>query len=663
MGRGVEGPGAPSGSIELYQLELAQQNEELRASREELARSVRRYVDLYELAPVGLLTLDDRGTIAQLNGRAKATLGPAGAVGRPFLAAIAPAGQARLRDVLADPGPSMPVVVELAGASGDGADRWVEISVAAGQYSDHDLVIAIVDMTAQRRAETDLRRTQQILALSNRIARIGQWEIDLGTKRVHWSDVTCEIHGVGAGFEPDTAAALDFYPEGPHRDRIRAAIKAAIQRGTPFDLELQIRNADGKLVWVRAIGMAEHADGCCRRLYGTFQDIDTRLKLEQARLAQARAEAASRAKSEFLARMSHELRTPLNAVLGFSELLAQEPAIAASTSGRTAVGHIHDAGRHLLALVDDVLDLARIEAGMLDAARQSIDLHELAVECRRLVAPLAERHGVAVHVKPPETTLHVLADRRRALQVIANLLSNAIKYNRPGGSADVSLRADGTSVVMAVRDTGLGMSQVQLAGLYQPFNRLGAEHSDIEGTGLGLAITRQLLEAMGGALDVTSVVGQGSTFEVRWPRDSGDLPGESGATDEGLPPSEPPSGELMVVCVEDNRANAELVRLAMAKRPRVRLEVAGDGVAGLEAIRRLRPRLALIDINLPKLDGVSVVRAIRADPALAGVTCVAVSARALQQDIDDARAQGFDEYLVKPVSIARLHALVDRLSG
>ena len=656
-----ETPALVAPTLELYQFELAQQNEELRASREELSRSVRRYADLYERAPVGLLTVDDAGAIVQLNRRARELLGRAGAVGKPLLGAVAATSQGPLREVLGAASDAQPLVVALADASGAALDRWAEVSVAASAAEDSQRVIAMVDVTAQRHAEADLRRTQQILALSNRVARIGQWEIDLDTRRVRWSDITREIHAAGPDLEPDLDAAIGFYPEGPHRNRIRAAVAAAIELGEPFDLELQIVNLRGETVWVRAIGIPEFAEGRCRRLYGTFQDIDARVRLEQARLAQAGAEAASRAKSEFLARMSHELRTPLNAVLGFSELLSQEPAITASAVACTDLRYIHEAGEQLLALVDDVLDLVRIEAGQVRCVRESFDLHDLAVEGGAMVAPLAARHGVTVRVATPSQPVRVLADRKRALQVLSNLLSNGIKYNRRGGSVDVAVRADGADAVLAVQDTGRGMNEAQMAGLFQPFNRLGAEHSEVEGTGLGLAITRELVEAMGGTVSVQSRAGEGSTFAVTWALDPAAVPVTRPDAERAAPSQAERLGrEQVVVYVEDNRTNVEVVRRIFARRPGVRLEVAGDGLTGLEAIRRHRPRLALIDINLPGLDGLGVVRAIRADPSLAGVVCVAVSARALQADIDSALAQGFDEYLVKPVSIARLIEIVDR---
>jgi signal transduction histidine kinase len=253
-----------------------------------------------------------------------------------------------------------------------------------------------------------------------------------------------------------------------------------------------------------------------QREHAALRALNTSLERKVAERT-AELEAASRAKSEFLARMSHDLRTPLNAVLGMSQLLALNRALASDARAQQQVQLIHSAGRLLLSMIDEILDLSRIEAGGLRLNLQVVDVVELAQECLQMVAPLATQHGVTL--APPRAQGHcaVQADRTRLHQVLVNLLTNAIKYNQAGGRVELTLEGDGASVFVAVSDTGLGMTAQQLAGLFQAFNRVGAETSGIEGTGLGLVIAKRLVEAMHGRLQVSSTPGVGSTFTLQLP--------------------------------------------------------------------------------------------------------------------------------------------------
>lgn len=250
-----------------------------------------------------------------------------------------------------------------------------------------------------------------------------------------------------------------------------------------------------------------------------LRDLRDQLKQTELLAAKEAADIASRAKTEFLARMSHELRTPLNAILGFAQLVQLMPALQGQPKVLEMNRFIQDAGEHLLALVEEVLDLSRIEAGQLNLARDSIDLVDLLRRCQTLTEQLADRHhiGVTLHADLPDA--QVCGDATRMRQVLLNLISNAIKYNREGGRVELRVQVAGPDILVTVQDTGRGMSAEQLANLYQPFNRLGAEKmQDVSGTGLGLVISRQLVEAMGGSIQVVSAEGQGTVFTVRFPR-------------------------------------------------------------------------------------------------------------------------------------------------
>jgi CheY-like chemotaxis protein len=311
-------------------------------------------------------------------------------------------------------------------------------------------------------------------------------------------------------------------------------------------------------------------------------------------------------------------------------------------------------------MIDELLDLARIETGGLRLMIEPVDVRALAKDCLTLTEPLAAAHAVHVACDCDGTDARATADRLRLRQVLVNLLSNAIKYNRDGGRVDVVLGADADTVTIEVRDTGVGLSEEQLAGLFQPFNRVGAERSGVEGTGLGLVIARQLVESMGGRLDVCSTSGVGTTFSVHLRRDRGVAAPTSPVEAAAAPqPAARASGQR-VLYIEDNPVNVLLMREMFTLRDGPSLEVAVTGSAGLEAVRDQRPDLVLVDLDLPDIGGLEVVRRLRADPLTATVPCVAVTALALEEDERQARAAGCIGYLSKPFGIAELFAEIDR---
>jgi len=398
------------------------------------------------------------------------------------------------------------------------------------------------------------------------------------------------------------------------------------------------------------------ADGTLRSSI-FVRDLSDRIQKEELRAAKEAAELANRAKSNFLARMSHELRTPMNAILGFAQLLTHEPALAASPKALAMVAHVGDAGRHLLVLIDEVLDLSRIEAGALALSPEPIELGRLLTECLALTAGLAEQRQIRIERAPETDACWVRADRTRARQVLVNVLSNAIKYNRIGGSVTLRLSRGDERVALAVHDTGHGLTGAQLAALFQPFNRLGAEGSAMEGTGLGLVIVQQLLKAMSGSIEVSSQPGVGSIFTLRFPR--AEAPPAPAPNAAAAPPfhaagAAPPRRHVLYI--EDNPANVALVREVLVLRPHTEIETAADGPAGLAAARRRRPDLILLDINLPGIDGFEVLRRLQAEPALAAVPCVAISANAMPGEAERALAAGFVDYVIKPFDVAELLA-------
>ena len=388
------------------------------------------------------------------------------------------------------------------------------------------------------------------------------------------------------------------------------------------------------------------------------------MERKQAELASQEAkefaEAANRSKSEFLSRMSHELRTPLNAILGFAQLLELG---ATTPHQQEQIEHILIGGRHLLDLINEILDLALIESGRLAISTEPVDLSALVANVLGLTSPLAAAVGVTLTSDQAcGEGLYVRADEQRLKQVLLNLVSNAIKYNRKDGAVGLHWERKDERVVIRVTDTGPGLTPEQQARLFQPFERLDAENSDIEGTGLGLTVCRSLVGTMGGSVGVESSVGEGSSFWV-------DLPCAEGPEDRArpefpvaLPVAEGGNGRS-VLYIEDNPSNMLLVEQALAHRPEVTFLSATNGAAGFKVAHEQRPDLVLLDMQLPDIGGLDVLKALKDDPATQDIPVVMVSADATSGPRETLLAAGAAEYLTKPLEIRSFLAVVTSILG
>jgi len=521
-------------------------------------------------------------------------------------------------------------------------------------------------------AERTARDLLERMLLATSATGLGIWEHDAARDELIWDRQMYRLFGR----EPAEASPQAVWRAAVHSDdlpQVDRQLAEAIRSGRKFEAEFRVVLPDGTLRWLAGRGMLR--DGARgRTMLGVNWDITERRVAESALRAKETAERASAAKTEFLSRMSHELRTPLNAILGFTQLLELDDRQTLTTEQHERVGHIRQAGWHLLALINEVLDLSRIEAGAARIDTAAVPLATVLDECLSLIATDAARRQLGVSLQmASDTPAQVLADRTRLKQVLLNLLSNAVKYNRDRGRIEVSTRqvAPGWCTI-TVRDTGLGVGAEKMDSLFQPFNRLGLESASIEGTGIGLTIALKLAEQMGGTLEASSEPGVGSEFRLTLRAAAAGVEPAARAPRKFVPltpPGHGPSAAVearsdvtgSVLCIEDNDANLELVQQLLRLRPGVTLFHARDGAAARMLAPVCQPDLVLLDMRLPDTTGIALLRELRAQPQMAQVPCVGLSANALDSDIAQARAAGLDDYLTKPLDAARFLRCVDAM--
>lgn len=443
------------------------------------------------------------------------------------------------------------------------------------------------------------------------------------------------------------------------RETFRRAFSVPSRAGLAATVECRVVGPNGTVRWLKTVATpVPSPDGPARRSVLTAIDTtDQVLAAEALRTAEAVARTANDTKNEFLSRMSHELRTPLNAILGFGQLLQRH---LAGTDQSEAVGHILKGGRRLLDLINDVLDIARIESGQLSLSLEAVEVATVVDDVAQLMAPLAsDAHLHMIVVGGPAETF-VRSDRQRLRQILLNLTSNAIKYNEPAGNVWLSWKDGDGTVTISVRDDGLGISEELQHRLFTAFDRLGAEGSTVDGTGIGLFLTRSLAEAMGGTVVVESVLGQGSTFSVT-------LPAETPVGPDTTPfqisrttsPNRLPKKLATVLYIEDNVPNVRMIEQVVRLRPEWRLIHAALGRLGVELARAHRPELVLLDLHLPDLSGREVLLALKGHPNTADTPVVILTADGNSEMPHQLRDAGADDFLTKPLDIDDILALLD----
>lgn len=526
----------------------------------------------------------------------------------------------------------------------------------------------VIDISDRKIAEDRLRKTERSLQerehqleQAQQLAELGWWHFDGTTKafqcsreHLNFLGLTADTHG---NLPYDTFLSL-VHPD----DRGIAEFPSTCNREKNIrQIQYRIQRRDGKERVIREVAeLIASSTGHVISACGTSKDI-TQSKMLEAALTKAKndAEKANRAKSEFLSSMSHELRTPMNAILEFAQLLLDDATL--TDDNKENVDEILKAGNHLLTLINEVLDLARIEAGRLQLSLERVNLEETIEDCIRLSRSLADKANIKLDYIGT-SGCDVMADRVRLKQVILNLISNAVKYNRAGGSVAIATRActaDDEFIEISVVDTGKGMNEQMLQRLFLPFNRLGAEDTKIEGTGIGLSITRQLVGLMQGSIQVRSTLGAGSCFTIRLPC-AQHSPSLNPAPTKQLWRREANSSERALLYIEDNPVNLKLVEGIIKRIPGLSLISAHTPELGLELTLSHKPDLILCDINLPGLDGYEILEILKSAHETSTIPVIAVTASASPEDIERGKQAGFDAYLTKPLDISTFTDTIQR---
>jgi PAS domain S-box-containing protein len=554
---------------------------------------------------------------------------------------------------------------EIKNKAKDGTFYWVDTTIVPylGENGKPIQYIAIrADITDRKRA--DEKAADALHELNDVKAALDEHAIvaitDAKGRITYVNDKFCAI----SKYSREELVGKDhrIINSGFHPKEFIQDIWQTIGAGRVWKGEIKNKAKDGTFYWVdTTIVPYLGGDGKPIQYIAIRADITERKRFEQAlqqtnaELENAKfvAEKANLAKSEFLSSMSHELRTPLNAILGFAQLMesAAPPPNASQTKN---IAHILHAGWYLLELINEVLDLSVIESGKLSLSKESVSLPGLMSECQDMMEAQAQQRGIRMTFPRFDEPVFVNADLTRLKQIVINLVSNAIKYNHEHGTVVVNCTlSDPERVRISVKDTGAGLPPEKLAQLFQPFNRLGQEAGGVPGTGIGLFVSKRLVELMGGVIGVESTVGVGSTFWCELSSAAAPEVAVGGGEIETLARPEAPANApwRKLLYVEDNPANLELVEELIGRFPDLGLLTAANGTLGIKLARATQPRLILLDINLPGINGFKVLEILRKDPTTAHIPVVALSANAMPRDIEKGLQAGFFRYLTKPIKI------------
>jgi len=525
---------------------------------------------------------------------------------------------------------------------------------------------------ATEQAKAELEESELRLMDANRMLSV---VLDTIPVRVFWKDKDLKLLGcnrlyaMDAGFQnPRQMIGKSDFEMGwrDQAELYRADDLAVINSKQPkLGYEEPQTTPGGNEVWLRTSkSPLRNLEGEVIGLLGMYEDITVRKKSEkELERAKLEAERANQAKSQFLSSMSHELRTPLNAILGFAQLLEHDPGHPLLDAQKESVEHIKTGGSHLLHLINEILELAKIESGHLELDIESTKPEDVFYDTIPMAQALAEKRGLAFHIPALDQEWpNIMVDAMRLKQVLLNLLSNAVKYNVDGGEFTLSCDIGDTFLSIHVSDTGHGISPEGMKDLFHPFSRLDHQNSEIEGAGIGLTITKELVELMGGEISVKSVLGEGSIFSIKFPIANGGGAARIAPNESKQQKLEDVQYDGTVLYVEDNEANLLLMEGIFEQFPNLKLITAKNAELGMDIVKTVLPDFIMLDIALPGMSGTEMLKAVRTETD-SRASIIAVSAHAMPHLVEEGLKAGFDAYLTKPFDIAKLVAELERVFG